>query len=160
VFYRSDRINPLSLRVFIVTRTVLLTKNMVVTQQHHMPGLAIHTHAHTYIGFSVEQNSRHFVFQSSIFPGATVTCHCRARPKRRGAPRIAVTLQSINSSITTMLLYRPMANSMIYRTDRRKASRSLLMFEGTECFKIRSSILLFRVIYSLYVYACIALLLL
>jgi hypothetical protein len=52
-------------------------------------------------------------FQSSIFPGATVTCHFRARPKCRVAPRIAVTLQSINPSITALLLCKPMANSMI-----------------------------------------------
>jgi hypothetical protein len=97
-------------------------------------------------------------FQSSIFPGATVTCHCRACPKRRVAPRIAVTLQSINPSITAVLLYKPMANSKIYQAARRKASRSFLTLEGTECSAIRSSILLCRVVYSLF--ACITLLVL
>jgi len=110
-----------------------------------------HTHTRTHISAFLSNRIPDILcFQSSIFPGATVTCHCRARPKPTVAPRIAVTLQSINPSITALLLYKPMANSKIYRAARRKASRSFLTLEGTECSAISSSVLLCRVVYSLF----------
>ena len=152
--------------MFIVTRAVLMTKKMVVTQHHLMPGLAIHTqtlftHKRTHIhtsAFLLNRIPDILCFQSSIFPGATVTCHFRARPKCRVVPRIAVTLQSINPSITALLLCKPMANSMIYRATTRKGPISFLTLEGTERSAIRSSILLCRVVDSLFV--CVALLML
>ena len=120
---------------------------------------ACYSHTRTHISAFLSNRIPDILcFQSSIFPGVAVTCHCPARPKCRVAPRIAVTLQSINPSITALLLYKPMANSMVYRAARRKASRSFLTLEGTECSAIWSSILLCRVVDSLF--ACIALLVL